>query len=121
EGDLKISIGKILIIGSNWTGLPFLTTGLKIDKGGSLIVSNNFKIYSGTMVAVYEGATLKLGSGYMNNYCDVHCFNKIEIGNNVIISSHVNIRDSDNHLITDQRSPVSAPIFIEDNVWIGMR
>lgn len=120
-GSLQIINTGKLIIGCNWTNLPFFTTGVKIDSNATLKVLGQFKIYSGSVVAVYDKAFLQLGSGYINNFGDIHCFNKITIGENVLISSNVSIRDSDNHMINNQKESVSAPIIIGNNVWIGMR
>ena len=64
----------------------------------------------------------------MNHDSVIDCFNSITIGHDVVISERVVLRDSDNHkvcsledenMITDKQS-VSAPIVINDHVWIGM-
>ena len=73
------------------------------------------------------GARLKLGSGYMNNDCEIVCFKSISIGKDVAISKRVIIRDSDNHTVRDSSDEdkggthvMTAPIVIGDHVWIGM-
>lgn len=100
---------------------------LFIAKGASLIV-DSFDSYSGSRINVNTGATLSLGSGYMNHDSVIDCFNSITVGYDVVISERVVLRDSDNHrvcsleddsMITDKQ-PVSAPIVIKDHVWIGM-
>jgi acetyltransferase-like isoleucine patch superfamily enzyme len=55
----------------------------------------------------------------LNTNSTLNCFNHIEIGNGVNISDNVEIQDSDNHIINRQKDKMSAPIIIEDNVWIG--
>ena len=61
---------------------------------------------------------MTLGSGYFNKNININCYNSISIGNNVIISENVIIRDSDNHHINNKLN--QAPIVIEDDVWIGL-
>ena len=92
---------------------------LYISETGTLIV-DNFTVYSGSTININSNATLQLGSGYANCRLNISCFNNINIGNNVAIGPDVMIRDSDNHHINGSK-PESAPITIEDDVWIGAR
>lgn len=85
-----------------------------------LFVAHSFRIYSGARITITDGATLKLGSGYINNNFSLNCFSIIEIGNDVAIAENVTIRDSDNHHIHMNKTPVTQPIKIGDHVWIGM-
>lgn len=61
-----------------------------------------------------------------NFYCHIGCLNKIVIGNNVMLGSHVLIEDHSHGTADDIDTPVAkrklhskGPIIIEDNVWIG--
>lgn len=96
-----------------------------IAKGGTLQV-DSFDVYAGGRITVNENARLILGSGYMNHDCVIDCFDSICIGKNVVISERVVIRDSDNHDIYGMEGngkedhTITAPINVEDNVWIGM-
>lgn len=96
---------------------------LYVAEGGSLTVGS-FVLRAGARLTVNKGAKLSLGSGSINEDCEIACFDSISIGNDVVISKRVVIRDSDNHRIIDGESsehrPVSAPITICDRVWIGM-
>ncbi len=102
---------------------------------GSLYVAKNaslkvgaFDVYAGSRINVNSGAQLSLGSGYMNHDCVIDCFDSISIGNNVVISERVVLRDSDNHVINDcgdsgqmsEDKMITAPILVGDHVWIGM-
>lgn len=113
------SRGK-LMVGKVWVGkIPSQEKGrLILHADSELIVKGAFDIIGSTVV-VLPNAKLVIGSGYINFHSKLHCFNHIEIGNNVIISENVIIRDSDNHQIIDGNS-MSAPIVIKNNVWIGM-
>ena len=65
-------------------------------------------IHSGVKINVEKGAFLSLGSGYINNNCEIRCSSSITIGENVAISSEVIIRDNDAHQINEshQESPI---------------
>lgn len=77
-------------------------------------------MYSGSRVSIEKNACLILGSGFSNHNLNLSCFNKIEIGTNVIISDNVTIRDSDNHYMSNKDTIITKPIKIGNNVWIGI-
>lgn len=61
-----------------------------------------------------------------NYYCHVGCINRIEIGDNVLIGSHVLITDHSHGKLErtdipfEQRQLLSkGPVVIKNNVWIG--
>ena len=92
-----------------------------------LIVEGQFDIYSNSTIYVNEGAVLQLGSGYCNSRCNICVFDSVTIGQKVFISENVTIRDSDDHTLLSmengvvcQKNGKTAPIMIQDNVWIGM-
>lgn len=102
-------------------------TGMLFVAKDATIEIDAFDVYAGSRINVNEGATLKMGSGYMNYDCAIDVFSSITIGHNVVISERVSIRDSDNHSIksdglgvTPNTSPDTLPVIIEDHVWIGM-
>ena len=89
---------------------------------------DSFEVYTGCRINVNSGARLTLGSGYMNHDCVIDCFDAITVGHHVVISERVVMRDSDNHTVcvlgereecTDKQA-FTAPIVVEDYVWIGM-
>src|SRR5699024_401653 len=73
---------------------------------------------SGCDVMVFENAKLNLGSGYINRYCKIRCYEEITIGDNVAISENFTIWDNDAHSVIS-RSKSKAPIVIGNKVWIG--
>lgn len=94
---------------------------LVLRHGATLEVRSNFKIFSGARVFVNKDAELILGSGYINNGVNLHCFKRIEIGEDVAIADNVSIRDSDNHVITGPGDyKTTKPVRIGNHVWIGM-
>ena len=68
---------------------------------------------------VFKGATLNLGSGYINRYAKIRCYASITIGDNVAISENFSIWDSDAHVILGREHLMTQPIIIGNNVWIG--
>lgn len=102
----------------SWDGYrqPF-PGSLCLDKNAFLKVSC-FRAYTGAKISVLSNASLTLGNSMMNMNSSITCFCSITIGDDVLISENVTIRDSDNHHL--QGSIVTAPIVIQDRVWIGM-
>ena len=116
----KIDITGRLQFNAKWTKNDPFPSILAMRENSTLIVKGNFSIYSGSRVYINQGASLTLGSGYINNNLSLSCFEKIEIGNDVAISENVCIRDSDNHDILTSKHTKTQPIKIGDNVWVGM-
>lgn len=96
---------------------PFIGN-LEMYENSEINVSNTFFIHSGCDIMVFKGAKLNLGSGYINRYCKIRCYNEITIGNGVAISENFTIWDSDAHQITNGSEP-TQPIVIGNKVWIG--
>ncbi len=115
----SISGNGILNLGMKWDGLRYFPSEFYLGDEAKLIVNGGFAIYTGFHIAVNKGATLTLGDGYMNNNVTIDCFDAITIGHNVAISKGVTIRDSDNHSMNGNQR-ISAPVVIDDNVWIGL-
>lgn len=105
------------------------------DVPGQIVIGKNCRVY---------GALLSQGAGKITigDYCCLYertiigSVNSIKIGSCVIISNHVHIYDNNNHPTSPKRRremcmagfegdawrwthAESAPIVIEDNVWIG--
>ena len=108
-----------LDLGCSWEGLRYFPSELKVAEHARIDVHGRFYLLTGFHLAVNDGASLSLGSGYINNNATIDCFEAITIGHGVAISSGVTIRDSDNHAINGN-SRVTAPVVIGDHVWIGL-
>lgn len=120
--DGTMSIGGDLRIGCQWAenGL-FLPTQLHIADGGTLRVDGSVAVLTGTRIIIDRGATLHLGSGYINCDARISCLTSISIGADAAISEQVVIRDHDSHELTGASGPSCAPIAIGDHVWVGFR
>lgn len=132
--EAQVRIEKYLNFNRQWDNPRMLRNkmvgSLYLAKG-AILEADAFDVYAGSRINVNAGAKLLLGSGYMNHDCVVDCFSSISIGRGVVISERVVIRDADNHTIqsvaieTERKQisaekPSTAPIVIQDHVWIGM-
>lgn len=76
------------------------------------------------MTDTREDALIEIGDDTRINGASIHATEKIVIGRGCLIASNVTIVDSDGHGIYPSErqlsNPVSKPVIIEDNVWIGM-
>ncbi len=121
------SLGENLII----PGKVFWQCG-----GGKICIGNNFYFSSGEGVnpiagneqgAVYlePGASLTIGDNVGMSSTRIWCSNSITIGDNVKIGGCVLLTDTDAHPMdymarrTTNEGTQSAPIVIEDDVWVG--
>ncbi|MBR1432842.1 MAG: acyltransferase [Ruminococcus sp.] len=101
---------------------PF--TEITMDRGAKLRIGKNFKMRDGAKLRVRKGATCIIGNNSSIN-CNniIACRERIEIGENVMLSPNVLIYDHDH----DFRAPggvkagkyKTAPVKIGNNVWIG--
>jgi len=96
---------------------PF-TGNLEMYENAEINVNRTFFIHSGCDIMVFKEAKLNLGSGYINRYCKIRCYNEITIGNNVSISENFNIWDDDAHGIVGNIKS-DGKILIGNHVWIG--
>lgn len=134
DSGAHVKIDKYLNFNRQWDNQRMLRNkmagSLYVGKGASLEV-DAFDVYAGSRINVNDGAKLSLGSGYMNHECVIDCFSAISIGHGVVISERVVIRDADNHTIQSVATETAseqisaeksstAPVVIQDHVWIGM-
>lgn len=115
-----LNVHNYLYLNQPWDNDHVSTSTMKIGKKALLKVSNGFHIRAGAYISIADNAVLELGSGSINRNSNIACFNHIVIGDDVIISENVVIRDSDNHEIVRNGFAMDAPIVIEDHVWIGI-
>ncbi len=104
---------------------------------GSIHIGNNVTLRSddrGYHASIYaptrlmtdgkDHTIIEIGDNTRINGASIHATERINIGKNCLIASNVIIIDSDGHGISpferDLSNPVSSPVIIEDNVWIGM-
>ena len=91
---------------------------------GMVYFGEDVRIGAGVKLSCAEGATLQIGKNSgINVNSQVICMNHIALGENVMLSWDDLLMDSDFHPIQEDaiEKPVSRPITIGDNVWIGCR
>lgn len=100
-------------------------------KKSSIIFGNNltFRSYPNSNLiginrncsisTVIPNAKIIIGDGCGFSGTVIGAFTKIELGKNVMCGANTLITDSDWHL-DDPRAGISKPVFIEDNVWLGV-
>lgn len=117
----KCTIEKYCSINEPWKKGFFVHNkeGVFTLSDNSTFACSDMNIHSGCKISVGKNASLFLGSGYINQNCEIRCNDHISIGENVAIASDVIIRDHDAHNIIGSKS--ISPIHIGNHVWIGAR
>ena len=105
------------------------------DKSGTIKIGDNCRIFC-RLLTQDDGNIIIGNNTCMYERTFIGSVNKITIGNGVIISNHVHIFDNNNHPTSPEarkrmvesgfdgelwrwKYADSAPVIIEDNVWIG--
>lgn len=100
----------------------------KVVNNGTLRIGDNVRLCSEpvrTELGIDTGATMEIGSHTFINYgSSIGATLRVVIGSHCNIGSHVIIMDNDFHRLEPERRnerPESAPVILEDNVWLGVR
>ena len=129
RGGLQLSLAPNAIIKPPqevcYIGTPLLGTATPrnnttvISVGSNATMSlNGTRIGRGVILSVGSSAYLSIGSNsYITDGSRIASQDSIIVGKNCAISWGVTILDDDGHGVGSP--PYSAPILIEDNVWIG--
>lgn len=133
---IKTRISKYRLLSSckNVKGKPNLFYPLLLNGEGEISFGSNFqngvvnspKFFSGYnyIEARGKGSRIIFGDNVaINNGFSAVAFNRIVIGNNVLIGTDCRIEDGDGHFIEpakrNDENPPSLPISIGNNVFIG--
>ncbi len=114
SGPLNLSRGFIL---RNFNG--------KSDHSARLRIVTAGKNSIGSGVIMQGRGTLSLGENtFIGDYAVIGCNTKITIGHDVMIAQAATIRDTDHafertDIPMNRQGITTAPIIIEDDVWIG--
>jgi acetyltransferase-like isoleucine patch superfamily enzyme/coenzyme F420-reducing hydrogenase beta subunit len=118
----QISIKGPMLFGYKRIRGSKMESRLAVEGNGSLIVERgHVTIYYGSDILVFKGASLCFkGSAAINQSVQIICMDSITIGDDVMISRDVIIRDNDGgHEILTEGYKKTAPVTIGDHVWIG--
>lgn len=98
---------------------PLIIARGLIELGDRVVI---WSIFQRSILSVHSNATLKIGARSRINGVHIAVKSSVKIGQNVRIAPYTLIMDSDFHDINDHSSSgESAPIIIEDDVWIASR
>lgn len=117
-----ISIKGSMLFGYKRIRGSKMESRLAVEGNGSLAIeSGHVHIYYGTDILVFKGANLTFkGNVTMNQRVQIICMDNITIGDDVMISRDVVIRDNDGgHEILTDGYKKTAPVIIGNHVWIG--
>lgn len=99
-----------------------------IYNSGTLLIGNKVRLVSTVAtleLAVGPGGRLEIGDNvYINYGCSIGATQSIRIGANCSIGCHTIMMDNDFHELDPERRnevPPSAPIVLENDVWLGVR
>ena len=94
-------------------------TQLQLRANATLEIAGDNYIKPDTDIQVHQGGYLRIGKGGTNLGLKIVCADKIHIGDHVRIGRDVWIRDNNGgHTVIQVGYKNSAPVIIEDNVWI---
>lgn len=97
---------------------------ITMDRGAKLKIGNGFKMRDGAKIRVRKGATCIIGkNSSINSNNIIACRERIEIGNDVMLSPNVLIYDHDHDFRVSGGVKAgkykTASVKIGNNVWIG--
>jgi acetyltransferase-like isoleucine patch superfamily enzyme len=133
--DILFSYWKIGYWHSSWRlyGLPLV----KVQRRASLQIgekwiacsnpaANSLGVFQKVTIQVFGEGKLSIGKNVGMSGVSISCFDRIEIGDNVLIGSGALISDTDAHSLhyLDREDPTAtakAPVLIADDVFIGAR
>jgi acetyltransferase-like isoleucine patch superfamily enzyme len=92
-----------------------------VENRGGRIEMGHCALFTGVRLEVWKGAVISIGNGtYLNRNTEVVAGASVRIGRDCMIARDVLIMDTDQHALPGQELQ-TAPVVIEDRVWIGAR
>lgn len=97
---------------------------LIVQEKANLVFDGTARFATGVRIIVFHEGNCKLGNISANFNFSLNCRNKIEIGNNSMFGSGVELLDTSGHpygFSFDSLTIKNKPIIIENRVWVGDR
>ena len=91
---------------------------LYMKEKSKIIVHNNCSILDDFDIQIHKGGIWEIYSFHSNTGLEVSCGNTIEMKGDVTCGRHVRIKDFNGHYVSSPHYPLSAPILIDDHVWL---
>lgn len=106
----------------------FVASGvvMRTYEGGQIVISDHTHIWQNAVLDA-RGGKIKIARGALVNCgCFIAASESVAIGENALIAEYVTIRDSEhNHIVNglpfSEQGMSSAPISIDNNVWLGAK
>jgi acetyltransferase-like isoleucine patch superfamily enzyme len=114
----------LLKLGTGWYSLADSRNAGQIKVRGRLICEGSVAVGQGAQWEIQETGVVRIGDGtYINTFSIMVITTSLTIGAGCAIAWQTQFLDDDMHtILVDGRSPSrSAPIVLEDDVWIGSR
>lgn len=126
----------VAVLNARWALRHVDRVGPRVRVRGRPAISNRGRMELGARVQLNStiarlelvtepGGTLLVGDRSLINFgCSVVATQLVSIGADCLIGTHVMLLDNGYHRVEPERRlerPPSAPIVIEDNVWVGAR
>jgi maltose O-acetyltransferase len=98
-----------------------------VQNWGRMSIGDRVRLVStvAQLELVADGGTLEICEGTFINYgCSIAAMDLVRIGANCSIGTYAILMDNDYHRLEPERRyerPESAPIILEENVWLGAR
>ena len=125
---LKRALAPLALRGCTHVGPGARVRGWPVveNEGGEIRIGRNFAVFSYlAKVQLYAGPAGRLLIGddsFVNNGTILSASTEIRIGDRVNIAPHCVLIDNDFHGTADRHAaPKTAPIVLEDDVWLGTR
>ena len=115
----RLEVTGRLALGVTWADGRYYASHAVVRRGATLRVTGAMAIHTEFRLWVNEGATVTLGSGYVNSGLNLSAWDAVTVGDDCVISERVTIRDSDNHTLRGG-GPDHAPVVVGNHVWIGI-
>lgn len=93
---------------------------IRVEDGCTMIVNGYCRLVE-VNILIYEKGVLTIGANIIESKCHIVCVQRITIGSGCQIARGVVIRDNDGHPMNGKEKMNTAPVMIEDDVWIGTR
>lgn len=98
----------------------------RVINRGEIRIGDRFLVFNQTVrteLVTQPGGRIDIGDGVFLNYgVSISAHERVGIGDGCQIGSYVCLMDNDYHQVADRSQPGrSAPIVLEDNVWLAVR
>lgn len=118
--------GHFFIFSNVHIGVPNLLslrqkTMVIVGENAKISIANYCTIMRGGVIECCSHSDLEIGGGDIGSDVFIRCAESISIGEKVLISRNVVIRDNDGHKIIRENYKKTKPIFVGDYVWLCER